>query len=70
MSVRIDGEAIMAPQLHEPLSAGALMLSGPERDELERIRAAALRACQGGLRPDQVPPSSSSAFRSPAERAI
>lgn len=51
LSVRIDGEAIMAPHLNEPLSTGALMLSGPERDALERIRTAALRDCGRGLRP-------------------
>ncbi|MET1111577.1 MAG: hypothetical protein ABWX67_08650 [Allosphingosinicella sp.] len=45
MSVRIDGEAVMAPRLHEPLSVGAMMLTGPERKALERIRAAALRPC-------------------------
>ncbi|MET1111578.1 MAG: hypothetical protein ABWX67_08655 [Allosphingosinicella sp.] len=45
MSVRIDGEAVMAPRLHEPLSVGAMMLTGPERKELERIPAAALRPC-------------------------
>jgi hypothetical protein len=51
MSVRIDGEAVMAPRLQEPLSAGAVMLSGPERAELERIRAAAFRACRKAVQP-------------------
>lgn len=41
LSIRIDGEAVMAPYLQEPLSGGALMLSAPEREGLERIRAAA-----------------------------
>jgi hypothetical protein len=45
MSVRIDGEAVMAPNVHEPIAGGELMLSGPEREELERVRSAALRSC-------------------------
>lgn len=46
MSLRIDGEAVMAPVVNEPLTAGTVMVSGPERGELERIRAAALRECE------------------------
>lgn len=45
MSVRIDGEAIMSPNVNEPLAGGEVMLSGPDRDEMERIRVAALRPC-------------------------
>ena len=51
MSVRIDGEAVIAPYLNEPLATGAVMLSAPERNELERIRTAALRACQRAVEP-------------------
>jgi hypothetical protein len=46
MSVRVDGEAVIAPHLMEPLASGAVMLQGPERGELERIRTAALRECR------------------------
>lgn len=46
LSVRIDGEAILSPIVYEPLSAGEVMLSGPDREEMERIRVAALRPCQ------------------------
>lgn len=45
MSVRIDGEAVMAPNVHEPIAGGEMMLSGADREELERVRAAALRPC-------------------------
>ena len=47
MGVRIDGEAVMAPNVNEPISGGEIMLSGPYREELERVRLAALRPCQG-----------------------
>jgi len=46
ISLRIDGEAVMAPVVNEPLTTGTVMVSSPERDELERIRAAALRECE------------------------
>lgn len=45
MSIRIDGEAVMAPNVNEPIAGGEVMLSGPDREEMERVRAAALRAC-------------------------
>ena len=45
LSIRIDGEEIAAPNLYEPLTGGAMSVSAPERDELERVRSAALRAC-------------------------
>ncbi len=46
MSIRIDGDAVMAPNVNEPMAGGELTLSGPEPEALDRIRAAALRPCR------------------------
>jgi hypothetical protein len=46
ISVRIDGEEVMAPNVSEPLSTGAISLSGPDDEALERVRKAALRPCR------------------------
>ena len=45
ISVRIDGAPVMAPRVYEPISAGEIMLSAPSPQELDRVRAAALRSC-------------------------
>lgn len=63
MSVRIDGKPIMEPMLYEPLSVGSLMLSAPDRAELERIRAAALSPCSGGSDGIVLPASSARPIR-------
>lgn len=45
MSLRIDGRAAMQPVVNEPLTGGAMTLTGPDRREVEEVRAAALRDC-------------------------
>lgn len=45
ISLRVDGEKVMEPTIHEPLSAGAVSVTAPEREGLERVRSAALRPC-------------------------
>lgn len=45
MSVHLDGKMVMQPIVYEPLATGSLSLTGPEREALEQVRAAALRNC-------------------------
>lgn len=44
LAIRADGKLVIAPSVHEPLLGGQFQISGPDRQELERI-AAQLAEC-------------------------
>lgn len=45
ISVRLDGETVMEPNVNEPLVFGALSLHGPSEQEMRRIADAASQDC-------------------------
>jgi len=45
ISIRLDGRVVQEPRVREAITGTSLRLAGFSREETERLRAAALRAC-------------------------